>query len=192
MNNSNKMDLEVKKSFVEIKAIDDSKNLIVEGYAATFGVQDSSGDIIEKGAFLNTIVGASGKRIRLCYQHDLDDVVGKIIELKEDNIGLYFKAKISNTALGKDLRVLIEDEAITELSIGYKSKVVEWNETEQIRYLKEIELFEISFVSRAANPQAVVLNTEVKREGSKMTNQELIQQFNELKKEIEKRVLLLI
>ena len=182
--------IEVKSQLVEVKASIDGKNLFVEGYAATFNIKDTYGDIIVPGAFVATL--QNWKRFRLCYQHDMDDVVGKIIEMKEDAIGLWFKAKISNTTLGNDLRVLIEDEAINEISIGYKSKIAEWNETQDTRYLKEVELFEISFVSRAANPQAAVISTEVKSEKDKMTNMELVEKIEELKSELSRRIFLSI
>ena len=113
--------MEFESQNFEIKAIPEGKNMFVEGYAAVFGNEDSYNDIIEKGAFTKTIQGKEGKRIKPCLQHDLDDVVGKIVELREDEKGLWFKAKISNTTKGKDLAILIEDEAINEISIGYQA-----------------------------------------------------------------------
>lgn len=181
--------MEYKSQNFEIKAVSEGKNMYVEGYAAIFGNEDSYNDIIVQGAFTKTIQGKEGKRIKLCLQHELDDVVGKIEELREDEKGLWFKAKISNTTKGKDLAILIEDEAINEISIGYQAIVWEIDEVRSVRLLKEVKLYEISFVSRAANPQAVVVTTEIKEEQEELTDEQLLEKRAEIDKEIEKRVI---
>ena len=181
--------MEFKSQNFEIKAIPEGKNMFVEGYAAVFGNEDSYNDIIVQGAFTKTIQGKEGKRIKLCLQHELDEVVGKIEELREDEKGLWFRAKISNTTKGKDLAILIEDEAINEISIGYQSVVWEVDEVRNVRLLKEIKLYEISFVTRAANEQAVVTTTEVKEEKPELTDDELLQKRAEIDAEIEKRAM---
>jgi len=183
------MIMEFKSQYFEVKAVAEGKNMYVEGYAAIFGNEDSYNDIIVQGAFTKTIQGREGKRIKLCLQHDLDDVVGKIEELREDEKGLWFKAKISNTTKGKDLAILIEDDAINEISIGYQAVVWEVDEVRGVRLLKEVKLYEVSFVTRAANPQAVVTATEIKQEepDDDISDEDLIKKRDELNKEIEKR-----
>jgi len=183
------MIMEFKSQYFEVKAVAEGKNMYVEGYAAIFGNEDSYNDIIVQGAFTKTIQGREGKRIKLCLQHDLDDVVGKIEELREDEKGLWFKAKISNTTKGKDLAILIEDDAINEISIGYQAVVWEVDEVRGVRLLKEVKLYEVSFVTRAANPQAVVTATEIKQEEPEddISDEDLIKKRDELNKEIEKR-----
>lgn len=181
--------MEYKSQCFEVKAVAEGKNMYVEGYAAVFGNEDSYNDIIVQGAFTKTIQGKEGKRIKLCLQHDMDDVVGKIEELREDEKGLWFKAKISNTTKGKDLAILIEDEAINEISIGYQAVVWEVDEVRGVRLLKEVKLYEVSFVTRAANPQAVVVTTEVKEEAKELTDEQLLEKRAEIDKEIEKRVI---
>jgi HK97 family phage prohead protease len=92
----------------------DEKDGIFEGYASTWDV-DEGGDQIVKGAFTKTI-GERGSKIRLLYQHR--DPIGKPIELKEDDRGLFVRAKISDTALGRDVLTLIRDGALDSMSIG--------------------------------------------------------------------------
>ena len=189
--------MEYKAQIFEAKAVPDGKNLFVEGYAAVFGNEDSYNDIIVAGAFTKTIAGKEGKRIKLCLQHDMEDIVGKIVEMKEDEKGLWFKAKISNTTMGKDLAILIEDDAINEISIGYQSVVWEVDEVRNVRLLKEVKLYEISFVSRAANPQAIIQATEIKEEKQdpkepdyeNMPNDDLIRMRQKINTEITKRTL---
>jgi len=189
--------MEYKAQIFEAKAVPDGKNLFVEGYAAVFGNEDSYNDIIVAGAFTKTIAGKEGKRIKLCLQHDMEDIVGKIVELKEDEKGLWFKAKISNTTMGKDLSILIEDDAINEISIGYQSIVWEVDEVRNVRLLKEVKLYEISFVSRAANQLAIIQATEIKEEKQtpkepdyeNMPNDDLIRMRQKIQTEITKRTL---
>ena len=108
-----------RKQVIEIKAVREDQNLFVEGYAAVFGNIDSYNDRIQKGAFINTINGTNRDRIAFCKDHDLRDVIGVIVDLKEDERGLWFRAKVSKTRDGKDVEVLIEDGALKEFSIGF-------------------------------------------------------------------------
>ena len=162
-----------KKSIVcsEIKVERQDKNLYIEGYGAYFGNVDSYGDIIRAGAFAPFLASEDAKRVKLCWQHSFDDVIGVIEEMREDERGLWFKAKISNTTLGKDAATLIEDGALNEFSIGYGVKAAEYP-TDQpgvSRILTDVYLYEISLVSRAANPKATLEDAE--RKGEQTNNQ---------------------
>ena len=67
------------------------------GYAAVFDTVDDGGDVIEKGAFTKTIA-ENFDRIKILSQHqDFDLPIGKPLELREDDKGLFIRAKISNT-----------------------------------------------------------------------------------------------
>lgn len=170
----------------EIKAVREDQNLYVEGYAAVFANVDSYNDRIQKGAFVNTINGTNRDRIAFCKDHDLRDVIGVIVDLREDERGLWFRAKISKTRDGKDVEILLEDGALKEFSIGYITKAYDWNEEEGIRTLTEIELWEISLVTRAANDQAKVTATEIKSEDDTrgLSDEELIEKKNKVAQEL--------
>lgn len=170
----------------EIKAVREDQTLYVEGYAAVFANIDSYNDRIQKGAFVNTINGTNRDRIAFCKDHDLRDVIGVIVDLREDEKGLWFRAKISKTRDGKDVEILLEDGALKEFSIGYITKAYEWNEEEGIRTLTEIELWEISLVTRAANDQAKVIATEIKSEDDTrgLSDEELIEKKNKTAQEL--------
>ena len=162
-----------KKSIVcsEVKVERQDTNLYIEGYGAYFGNVDSYGDIIRAGAFAPFLASEDAKRVKLCWQHNFDDVIGVIEEMREDERGLWFKAKISNTTLGKDAATLIEDGALNEFSIGYGVKAAEYP-TDQpgvSRVLTDVYLYEISLVSRAANPKATLEDAE--RKGEQTNNQ---------------------
>ena len=134
---------------------DDMKEGIVMGYASKFGNIDSDIDIIQKGAYSKTL-SERGDRIKFVYQHDMSRPLGKPTKMEEDDNGLYVEAKISDTSLGRDVKTLIEDEVISEFSVGFSPIIDEFNKDTGIRTIKEIKLYEFSLVTLAANQEAIV------------------------------------
>ncbi len=134
---------------------DESNQLIVSGWAAIFGNIDSYGDIIQPGAFTKTLQERKG-RIAFCYQHELDEPVGKILLLEERDKGLWIEVMIS--AAEEDIQTKIREGILQEMSIGYCTlKSNQGIENEQpINYLTEIKLYEVSLVTIAANPLATI------------------------------------
>lgn len=126
------------------------------GYAAVFGNLDSGGDIIEKGAFTKTIV-EDFSRIKILSQHNSYELpIGKPMELREDEKGLYIRGRISDTQTGRDIRTLLKDGVLSELSIGYDAIAFDYDSEAGIRHLKEIKLWEVSIVTWAMNDQAKI------------------------------------
>lgn len=141
----------------------EGSNLYIEGYGAVYGNVDSYKDIVQAGAFDAFLASEGAKRVKFCYCHSMREVIGKVEEMKSDEKGLWFRVKISNTTLGKDVATLIEDEALTEFSIGYKTEDSIYKD-DGVRLLTKLTLYEISVVSRAANPKATLTSTERKEE----------------------------
>ena len=126
------------------------------GYAAVFGNRDNGDDIIEKGAFSKTI-REDFDRIKILSQHnDCELPIGKPLELREDEKGLYIRGKISDTQKGRDVRTLLKDGVLNELSIGYDAIIFDFDSEEGARHLKEIRLWEVSIVTWAMNDQAKI------------------------------------
>lgn len=142
-------DLEIKNFSFEVKATSENE---FEGYASAFGNADSYNDIVVKGAFAKTI--QESKRVKVLWQHDPHQPIGKPIAMSEDSKGLHVKAKISNTTLGKDVVQLIKDGVIDELSIGFNTIKDEWDQKSGARLIKEVKLWEFSPVTFAANEMA--------------------------------------
>jgi len=63
---------------------------------------------------------------------------------------------VSDTTLGRDVQVLLNDGVLRELSIGYDIIKVDTSDNGKIRHLKEIRLWEWSVVPWAMNPAALV------------------------------------
>lgn len=126
----------------------------VEGYAAHFHNRDSYGDIIQPGAFTRTLASDHNRRVKVLWQHDSSEPIGKPLEMREDERGLFVKAKIAPTARGRDALVLFDAEIIDEMSIGYDALVDEYDNEKNARLLQEVKLWEFSPVTWAANELA--------------------------------------
>lgn len=133
------------------------------GHASIFGVPDDGlpPDVIERGAFSKTIAewGPLGKnRIKVLALHRHDWLpIGRPLELREDERGLYVRAKISDTSIGRDVLTLLRDGVLTELSIGFDAvKAEPPTPSRPYRVLREVRLWELSPVTWALHPQATI------------------------------------
>lgn len=148
------------KSFSQ--GVDFSGDRMVTGYLASFGSLDSDGDIIQKGAFSKTIMESwKGERTRIKYlqDHDTNKVVGVFTELKEDDFGLFYSAKIGTHTAGEDYYKMLKDGIVDQHSIGYKTKASK--KEGNARVLTELQLFEGSGLQfRAANYNTPVLSVK--------------------------------
>lgn len=147
--------LEFKSFDITEHKADDSGNLIITGYGAFFGNLDSYKDIIAAGAFADTLTEKKD-RIAFCYQHDIWNPIGKITDIKEDNKGLWLQVKLS--AAEDDIQTKVKEGILKEMSIGYRvvDSAEEVRNGEPVRILKKINLYEVSLVTIAANPLAVI------------------------------------
>ena len=150
-----KHDLKFKNFKVDSFKQDDNNQLIIVGWAAAFGNVDSYGDIIQPGAFTKTITDRKD-RIAFCYQHEIDEPIGKILLLEERPFGLWVEVAIS--ASESDIQTKIKEGILKEMSIGYRTiNCTESIVNEQtINNLTEIKLYEISLVTIAANELATI------------------------------------
>ena len=147
----------------ELESTDESGEF--SGYAAVFGNRDSGDDIIEKGAFSNTIREDFDRIKILALHNDCWLPVGKPIALREDEKGLYIRGKISDTSMGRDIQTLMKDGVLNELSIGYDAVVFDYDSDAGVRHLKEIRLWEVSIVTWAMNDQAKIDEVKALVEG---------------------------
>lgn len=148
----------------------------ISGYASVFNNVDSHGDIILKGSFTKTIERIADRKINLYSSHDMDarELLGTITMLREDDYGLYFEADISSAPSAQDIAIKAKEGHLDEVSIGFFMLDSEYVKDEasgqSIRVISEIELVEISLVSRASNPKAKIL--QVKKEQAEMEDAE--------------------
>ncbi len=136
----------------ELKATDGG-GWEVAGYASTWGGDpDAYGDVVARGAFLDTI---AKRRTKLLNQHDMSQPIGKQLTLEEDERGLFGRWSVLPTTTGKDAHMLLEHGLIDSLSIGFVPVDSEWRE-DGIRILKKVDLYEVSLVTIPADDNAVI------------------------------------
>ncbi len=133
----------------------------ISGYASVFGgPPDSYGDIIAPGAFARTLreMRAEGKTPGMLWSHDPSAPIGRWIELREDDRGLYVRGQLNlDTTRGKDAHGHLKHGDVSGLSIGFaippSGKTVGPGGS---NLLIDVDLVEISVVAFPANRRAVV------------------------------------
>ena len=88
----------------------------------------------------------------------MNQPIGKMTELYEDDKGLVFVAEIAKTQLGKDVVELMKSGVITENSVGIMP--IQKTNKDGFREINEVKLYEISAVTLAANDQAKILDVK--------------------------------
>jgi len=140
--------MEIKSLALELKA-DDAGT--VEGYGSVFGGVDAYGDTILPGAFADSI---KARKPKMLWQHRMDKPIGVWDDVEEDGKGLRLKGRIADTEQGREARQLVKMGALDGLSIGYRTMADEMRGN--TRVLKQVELWEVSFVTIPADKSATI------------------------------------
>lgn len=140
----------------------------ISGFFSTYEkTPDSYGDIIEPGAFTETLKKRekSGHPFPLCFNHDFSAVIGAVDSVKDTEKGPYIEAHFLDTQQAQDVRKMLQSGAIYQFSFAYDVLGArEPNEEEKKagveNVLTKVEVYEVSVVTVPANQNAVA--TEVK------------------------------
>jgi HK97 family phage prohead protease len=101
----------------------DNGDLIIEGYAAVFDGDDRQGENFTDGAFQRGIKAFLGGQSALCYHHKHDKLLGKVLNLQEEEgKGLKMTARVdgaikNHPELGT-LYAQIKNGSLNALSVG--------------------------------------------------------------------------
>ena len=155
-----------------------SQDGIFEGSASDFlDIPDDYKDIIVKGAFKETLEkgGRNGNGVAMLWQHDSKQPIGIWPKITETDKSLDVVGQLAlEVQKGKEAYVLMKMKALTGLSIGWDflkddmgkpfDDSCEFIEKDKIkyRYLKRLELWEISPVTFMANRRATITNVKSK------------------------------
>lgn len=159
----------------------DSESRTISGYAAIFNNVDKAHDMLIKGCFAKSIIergpaSTANDKIIFLWMHKMDEPIGRITKLIEDDKGLYFEAIIDQIELGDRTLIQLESGTINQFSFGYDYV---WSKCEwvgDVFVVKEVVLYEISVVSIGCNGDTEYL-------GLKST-QEIDQIFQNLQEKI--------
>ena len=137
--------------------VDAVTNGLFEGYASTFGNIDSFGDTIMKGAFSDTITDREYPILMLA-GHSSRAVVGKWLDMQEDDKGLYVYGEFTpGHTIASNVYASMRHGAISGLSIGFR---IASGGAEEIegggRRISKVNLEEISIVGFPADADARV------------------------------------
>lgn len=149
--------LEYKRVPFEVKEVVsvDGGGWEIAGYASTFGGEpDAYGDVVARGAFLDSIAARATKFL---YEHHTP--IGKQLEIREDDHGLYGRWSIVDTTSGTDAYKLAKAGVLDSLSIGYFVDAADYRD-DGVRVLRKVTLVEVSAVAIPANTNALI--TDVK------------------------------
>lgn len=149
-------------------AVDGTAEGTFSGYGAVFGNIDSHDDVIQKGAFKDTLRdhAKAGRMPKMLLHHGmgfgaLDAIpVGAWTKMEEDETGLYCEGKLFalNTERGQYIHEGLKAGALDGLSIGYKALdfVYGMKQGDPRRTLKKVRLDEVSILTIPSNDKARV------------------------------------
>ena len=164
------------KEFPLLKEIgkDGNETGRISGYFSTYDrIPDSYNDIVAPGAFAETIKKRkeSGHPFPLCWNHDLDQIIGFVDpdDIRETDKGPLMTASFFGTPLAQEKRELVKSGVVYQFSFAYDvleagPATIE-NEV-KVNELKKLDLFEISIVPIPANQNAVMTDIKSGRRNS--------------------------
>jgi uncharacterized protein len=128
---------------------------VFEGYASLFGVLDSGGDIVERGAFARSLKQRGASGVKLLWQHKAQEPLGVWTQLEEDARGLRVTGRLDlSVARAREALSLMRSGAVDGLSIGFRTIRSAKDAQSGARRLLDIDLWEISIVTFPMLPQA--------------------------------------
>lgn len=155
----------IKSKVYDVKA----DNGTIIGYASTWTREpDSYGDIVAKGAFADSIaeIKAEGKTLPLLFNHNgdnLNDYIGAVMDLEEDNHGLKFEATFDDTPTAQRARELAMDGRLAKFSFAYdvlEQGEVTLEDGRKANELRKLNIHEVSLVLYPANPDTSVVSVK--------------------------------
>ena len=130
---------------------------VFEGYASLFGLADLGNDVVMPGAFADSLKKRGVRDVRLLWQHDPAQPIGRWILIEEDRRGLRVRGKL-NLAVerAREIHALMRDGAVDGLSIGFRVERARAERPTGLRRLEKLDLWEISVVTFPMLPDARV------------------------------------
>jgi len=95
---------------------------VFEGYASVFGVVDSDGDIIERGAFTQALKTQS-RAVAMFFNHRRNEIpVGKWLDLAEDSTGLHVRGELTpGNPQSEALKAAMIHGTVGGMSVGFSA-----------------------------------------------------------------------
>jgi HK97 family phage prohead protease len=170
------MKLQRLESLFEIKAASETGE--IEGYGNVYGVEDLGGDVVEHGAFADSLARrkAENRTFPMLWQHDAGDPVGVWTDYSEDGTGLRLKGRLlTSTTRGRDAYAFVREKAVEGLSVGFMIPKggAEWDDGARVRRIRKADLWEVSLATFPMNPAAGVTAVKIAAEAAEMTERDI-------------------
>lgn len=125
--------------------------LTIKGYSST-GIVDEYGEQILPTAFEDTMEQYLKFPVYLINHCFFDPPIGKVVDYRIDEKGLWTAKEIVNTSTGRDAAVLVRTGTLKSDSVGFSNAVYDEDDA---TIIKKLRLLEISLVNIPANEMAV-------------------------------------
>ena len=129
----------------------------ISGYFSTWDrVPDSYGDVMAKGSFLETIAERkkTGHDFPFLYNHDFNQIIGRVTDIGEDNKGAYFTADFFPTERAQELREIVKASVLWQFSFAYsvhEQRKITLPDGTKANEIRKVSLYEVSLVGVPAN-----------------------------------------
>lgn len=135
-------------------------------YASVFNNTDSYGDVVQPGAFAKSlsIWEERGAPIPLLWGHNMEDPdynIGHVLEASEDDHGLKVRCELDlKSPKGQTVHRLLKSGRVREMSFAFSATDTEYgrHEGDPVRFVKSVDLYEVSVVPLGANPKTSILS----------------------------------
>ena len=157
-----------------VKADDDGSGRF-QAYASVFDVVDSYGDMVIKGAFLESLAeyGVKGEGIAIYWRHRMDDPylnLGATVEAKEDDRGLWIDGELDlEESAAARVHKLLRKGRVRQMSFAYDILEGAWVDRKPedgggYYELRKLRIHEISIVPVGANQETEILAVKAARD----------------------------
>lgn len=153
----------------DVDSVTDKRVGIIRGLASTFGNIDLGDDIVDAGAFKQTLKQNKG-RVPILADHNPSKQIGWNLRAEETDKGLFVEGEIDlENPDGRNkynlAKKAVEIGAPMGLSIGYSVvKAMPDKDRPRVRRLKELKLYEYSIVTFPMNTEAMISDVKQWRE----------------------------
>lgn len=125
----------------------------ISGYASLWGVADLNGDVVHCGAFADSLAKTGAEGVRMLWQHDGREVIGRWERIAEDERGLFVEGVVGDwSGQARMARAVCTTGAVDGLSIGFRTAKA--RKAGRLRVLSGVALWEVSVVTFPACPGA--------------------------------------
>lgn len=136
--------------------------LTIEGYFST-GDKDRVDEIVLPSALEKSMPAFMANNPVMCFNHNPDHPVGKVLDYRIDEKGGWFRGGIHGlTQIARDVAALVEAKIIRTMSFMFRPIEGGWDDDEKVYKWHNVEVLELGPVTVPANPAAIITDAKSK------------------------------